>query len=337
MGSLVFHSGSLADTIFEQVGYKAGVVLSFELMHELLTGFEYAGLIITSEKQTIRIRSEEYEELFYKLLYRIGYTEDEYDGDYVGSYLLNKYSGYTDIMLEIFELINQDFPALFKKTVNSGRRAIDPTPLLEKIFEKYGKIGVDIATERLLVFNRGIELSPSSVLRRTEWNELQELESLFTGKSVNIEKGFYIDQRYIDFLSANPESLKKMHWRKFEELTAEYFQRKGFSVKIGLGSNDDGIDIRIWHPDETQENKPSAIIQCKRQKEKIQKIVVKGLFTDISSERADYGLIVTSSELSPGARKTILARGYPIEEVNYNNLTKWLAELRTPGTGIVRV
>jgi len=38
-----------------------------------------------------------------------------------------------------------------------------------------------------------------------------------------------------------------------------------------------------------------------------------------------------------GARKTIGARGYPIEEVNKKALAAWFKELRTPGSGIVRI
>ena len=48
-------------------------------------------------------------------------------------------------------------------------------------------------------------------------------------------------------------------------------------------------------------------------------------------------MLVTSSEFSIGARSTIAARSYPIEEVNRDSIAKWLHELRTPGTGIVRV
>jgi restriction system protein len=85
------------------------------------------------------------------------------------------------------------------------------------------------------------------------------------------------------------------------------------------------------------EESPHILVQCKRQKAKVEKVVVKGLHADVSYESADYGLIVTTSELSPGARATIEARGYPIQEVDRSGLEKWLQTLRTPGTGIVRV
>ncbi len=64
---------------------------------------------------------------------------------------------------------------------------------------------------------------------------------------------------------------------------------------------------------------------------------MKGLFADVTYEGAELGLVVTTSELSPGARATIAARGYPIREVDRKALAEWLRKLRTPGTGIVRV
>jgi restriction system protein len=129
-----------------------------------------------------------------------------------------------------------------------------------------------------------------------------------------------------------------MHWRKFEELTAEYFKREGFNVELGPGSNDDGIDVRVWTPTQDMaSDPPHMIIQCKRQKDKVEKVVVKGLYADVQFQNAECGLIVTTSELSPGAKKVISIRGYPIEEINNAGLRKWLTALQVPGSGIVRV
>jgi restriction system protein len=127
-----------------------------------------------------------------------------------------------------------------------------------------------------------------------------------------------------------------MHWRQFEKLTAEFYERDGYKVDLGPGSGDDGVDVRVWKPDANPGDSPLCIVQCKRQKDKIEKVVVKGLHTDVEFERAEYGVIVTTSELSPGAKTTILARGYDIEAVERDGVKGWLTRLRSPGTGIVR-
>ena len=48
--------------------------------------------------------------------------------------------------------------------------------------------------------------------------------------------------------------------------------------------------------------------QCKRQKEKVGKVVVKALWADVQHEKASPGLIVTTSRLSPGAKEVCAAR-----------------------------
>ena len=127
-----------------------------------------------------------------------------------------------------------------------------------------------------------------------------------------------------------------MHWRKFEELTAEFFHREGYKVQIGPGSNDDGVDVRAWDAESSITEKPLLIAQCKRQKEKISRVIVKGLHADVQYEGAKYGIIVTTSELSPAAKSTIQGRGYSIQAVERDGVEKWLSTLRSPGTGIIR-
>lgn len=230
------------------------------------------------------------------------------------------------------------WPKLLDKTVADRIKLIDPTPLFRASFEKYGVDGVNLALERLEIMNCGMNLNPHSTFRAVDWNEPLALKKLFFGTSKDSPaEGKFIDQRFVNYLSNNLNRLPNIHWRKFEELTAEFFHHEGFEVKLGPGSNDDGVDVRVWKPGAAQTEKPLCLIQCKRQKEKIGRVIVKGLYADVAHEGAEYGVIVTTSELSPAAKNTIRARGYPIRQVEREGLNKWLEVLRTPGTGIVRV
>jgi restriction system protein len=74
-------------------------------------------------------------------------------------------------------------------------------------------------------------------------------------------------------------------------------------------------------------------VQCKRQRAKIEKVVVKALFADVLEEKATSGLIVTTSALSPGAQQVVGARSYPVIEASRGELRAWLEAMRTPGTG----
>lgn len=340
MGAILFAPGSLADGLSETAGYKAGLALSVEELCDHLSGTQYPDIIRYSEEHGARVRVEDYEAIFYKLLHRIGYTTDEFNGDFTGAGLHHKYrkTHVYDIFLGVTELFIEMWPKLLDKAVADGVKSIDPTPFLRASFEKFGADGGNLALERLELLDRGMNLNPHSAMRAVDWDEPLALQKLFSGTSKGSPVGGkFIDQRFVNYLSNNLDRLPDMHWRKFEELAAEFFHREGFEVKLGPGSNDDGVDVRVWKPGSASTEKPLCLVQCKRQKEKIGRVIVKGLYADVTHEGADYGVIVTTSELSPAAKNTISARGYPIRQVEREGVSKWLEVLRTPGTGIVRV
>jgi len=285
------------------------------------------------------MRAEDYKSLFYKLLHRIGHTADEYDGDdtviglhhkYRGENLLREYNGVMELFVGMWE-------ELLDKTIARGEKTIDPNPFFQRAYERFGKVGFDMAVEKVEALNRGLMLSPHGAMRSIEWKSVLELHKLFDGHADSPEGGRFIDQRFVDYLSLNSDRLPEMHWRLFESLAAEFFGREGYEVKLGPGSNDDGVDVRVWKPGSAPTDTPLCIVQCKRQKAKVERVVVKGLYADVQHEGAEYGVIVTTSELSPGARNNIATRGYPIHEVEREGLRQWLLLLRTPGTGIVRL
>jgi len=340
MGGMWFEPETLGDSLSETAGYKSGLALSIEEMCDHLASTDYADLLVESETQPIRIRAEDYDDLFFKLLHRIGFTDEEYDGDITGIGLYHKYRGtkLEKVHQGVLEIFTKTWPIMMQETASKGEKSINPELFMRTATEKYGRVGLDMAMERLDVMDKALNLSPHSGQRYTEWNNIESLESLFSGGGSSPETGKFIDQRFINYLYANHDKLQNIHWRKFEELTAEYFQRNGYKVELGPGTNDDGVDVRVWKSDQNEaSDPPQIIIQCKREKKKIGKIVIKGLYADMKFYEADYGLIVTSNELSPGAKHTISARGYAIEEINNSGLRKWLEALQIPGSGIVRV
>lgn len=334
MGGMIFAPQVLADNLSETAGYKSGLALSLEELCAHLD--EDREMIIASEQGYVRLRSEDYDELFYRLLHRIGHTQEQFNGDFTGVGLYHKYKDtHAEVYNGVLGLFVEIMPKMMEVTKREGTKTIDPRPVLEASRDKFGRVGLEIAMEKLQAIIKGQRLSPNSHLRYVEWKTRVSLEELFNGGNTPPEVGQFLDQRFIDYLQGNETKLPEMHWRKFEELTAEYFHREGYRVELGPGTNDDGVDVRVWKPDEDE--RPHLIVQCKRQKAKVEKVIVKGLYTDLDHEGATYGLVVTTSELSPGARTVISTRGYPIEEVNREGLTQWLQKLRTPGTGVVRI
>lgn len=67
------------------------------------------------------------------------------------------------------------------------------------------------------------------------------------------------------------------------------------------------------------------IVQCKRQKAKIEQALVKSVYADVLKEKATSGLIATTS--MPAATRT--ARNYPIGAADRATLKTWIGKLRS--------
>jgi len=337
MGSIVFDKGQFADHLHEIIGYKSGIAASVEHMCDLLSGSGYDDNISNSEKYGLRIRSEEYDSLYYELLHKVGVTKQPYGGMFEVFQIsrdIEKVGG-MEFAADIQNIYQRNITLEMELAAKENKKSLDPTKMIEEAHAKYGQLGLDSIMKLIHGYAELMEHSPNTALRFNQFDNILNLEDLFKKYSPAVSKGVFLDQRFIDYLSVNNEKLGQIHWRKFEELTAECFSKFGYSVELGPGSNDDGVDVRVWN--DKERGSPKYIVQCKRTKSKIDKVTVKGLYADTLHEGSELGILVTSSEFSVGARKTVSARSYPIEEVNGDNIKSWLNELRTPGSGIVRV
>lgn len=336
MARIWFSPGDFVDHLHEIMGYKAGLAASIEQICDLMTD-SYADEILSSESHGIAIRSEDYEDLYYQLLYKMGITDSPQPELFTRSQLflrLIKEKG-IDYIDDIQNIYSKNYDLSVKEAIKNGQSSVNPEPMIMETFKKYGISGVTDIVELMKMYDAHFQNSPHTSGRWEEWKDIIDLNDLFKKHQPVVSHGTFLDQRFINYLSNNFNQIGEIHWRKFEELISECFVKSGHKVEIGPGSNDDGVDIRVWN--ESVERHPEYIIQCKRYKSKIDKVTVKGLYADVLEEKATTGLLVTTSEFSPGARSTIAARNYPIKEVNGEKISLWLKTLRTPGTGVIRV
>lgn len=337
MARISFSPGNLSDHLHEIIGYKAGLATSIEQMCDLLSGTSYADSILKSEIDGIAIRSEDYEDLYYQLLYKIGVTNTPRPPLFTQSLFFTnrlKEKGF-DYIADIQSIYGKHYELGVEIAIKNGQSSIDPRPMIAEVMDKYGKSGAKDLLELIQMYDTHFQNSPHTSGRWEEWKDIIDLNDLFDKYHPVVSHGSFLDQRFLNFLSNNHAKLGDIHWRKFEELISECFSKSGYKVELGPGTNDDGVDIRVWK--DTVQTHPEFIIQCKRYKTKIDKVTIKGLYADVLDAQAQTGLLVTTSEFSPGARTTISARKYPIKEVNGDKVSEWLKALRTPGTGIVRV
>ena len=66
-----------------------------------------------------------------------------------------------------------------------------------------------------------------------------------------------------------------------------------------------------------------------RRDAKIGKALIKSVYADVLHEKADSGLIVTSSRLFPGAETLRNARGYPVDTADRDTLRQWIAKMKS--------
>jgi restriction system protein len=329
-----FPGAGVLDALTEIIGYKCGVAVSRPELKRILRRIGRDDIASVDEESYIRIHSSDFEEVVFDLLRSFGRLEEGFQKHF--SIQLwhrvkrdsSKAKIYHDVMEKFTEFLRTEVPAASAR----GDKLMDPTKFMEDVFDQHGAAGLDICMFLIRGMDAAQKADPWGGIRQVEWKNTIDLKELFESEKLIAEYGAFIDQRYIDFLHRNFPEIDRIHWRKFEQLTAEYLDREGYKVALGPGRGDDGVDVRAWI-DNSESAAPHIVVQCKRQRDAVPKIVLKALYADVIHERADSGLLVTTSRISPGAEDTRLARAYPIEVADRATLRTWLEAMRKPGVG----
>lgn len=332
-------NGKWLSIFSEATGFKSGVALNKAHLLDLLPGGSpFKDFFAQDNDIHIRIHSSDIDDIFAQILYALGNIPEPRAGLGIPR-AFNKYRGdekLSSIHNGVMDLwVHDHWPKALEKAQLAKNKDINPEPFFKDVLKKFGRQGLQMGYEIIIAISDDMHTKLLSNFRQFNWKDTIELQNLFQSESLESKYGKFIDQRYIDFLYRNQEKLHEMNWRKFEGLTAEYFDREGYKVEIGPGRDDGGIDVRIWKEGTSDKDPPLILVQCKRYRNKIDKTVVKSLWADVQWEQADSGLIVTTSSLSPGAEKDCAARGYNIRQVDKSIIKSWLNEMKSPGAGII--
>lgn len=334
MGAIFTNSMSIVGHLGELVGYKAGLALTREeLAEHLVDTLDIRDTVLTVEDSWIHMRSEEYEEAVNGLLYRVGNIPTPYplppaltvhrhfENYPIHREILDK------VIIRCLEVIQDQI-----RNVPPGQH-LDHRLVFDVAYTEFGQPGLDIAYVLIKAFAFQLHISPWTPQRWFDWDDTIQLSDLFHSESLETKYGKFFDQRFVDYLAQNFPRIDKINWRKFEGLAGEFFERAGFRVVMGPGRGDGGVDIRVWDPTDDVKKPPLILVQCKRQQEKVSQVVLKALWADVSDEKADSGLIVTTSALAPSAKTVRNVRAYPIAAVERQTLRNWVEKLRSPGSG----
>ena len=103
------------------------------------------------------------------------------------------------------------------------------------------------------------------------------------------------------YFAQRPEEFYRLPHRKFEELISSIFAARGWKTRVGPGSGDGGVDVRVWQ--ESPLGDSLTLIQAKRyaRHKPIGLEAVAALEAHSKREGAK-GLFITTSRYLPGAR-----------------------------------
>lgn len=320
---------NIMDCIHDVVIIKTGIVISdSELLDILQEGFPNDPNLRISDDgtdRTIRMRSEEFDFYCWHVRKQLGELEREQSQLNLFSSRLSPWldKGHNpafvheqvvDIMTQNNDPDSQKPVSLAKVLLEVEKRKIRPRELVMDVIAAI----IEDQKSSNVIFTAQAKFLESGI----------PLKDLFKKESVPTNDGSFFEQRFINFLEANPEKLEFMHWRNFERLTAEFFHRDGFTVSLGPGSKDEGVDVRVYNQEDDRQ--PYIIIQCKRHKTSrdVKIEVVKSIYTDVLFENATKGLIATTSRIAPGGKKVCSIRKYPLEFAENKEIRQWVNQMK---------
>jgi len=151
------------------------------------------------------------------------------------------------------------------------------------------------------------------------------------GKFVAVPE--FCSQALIDALAANPETLPAVSHLEFENLCAEIFARRGFSVDLFRGSGDGGIDFLALKDEKT--DPVIFAVQCKQPEERpgkgrrsVGRPVVQQIYGAAKAWDMKGGIVISGSTYSPQAKKFADQKPDEMKVYDESDLLEWITQFR---------
>ncbi len=148
-------------------------------------------------------------------------------------------------------------------------------------------------------------------------------------RKADIPKRIVIDikdanRQLLQDIRKNPELLRLLPSRKFEEIVADLLTRQGYQVELTPPSSDGGFDI--YAAKQEGIGKFLYLVECKRYTppKKVGVAIVRALYGVVRRHQANAGVIVTTSYFTSDAKEFHEELKYQIHLRDYIVLQQWL-------------
>lgn len=140
-----------------------------------------------------------------------------------------------------------------------------------------------------------------------------------------------INTRLLRELAMRPQLMHSLEPRKFEELVAKLLEDQGCDITLTKRTRDGGYDLLG-----RMQAGPTNFIflaECKRYapENKVGVEVVRGLYGVTEIQKANLGLVITTSSFTKDAREEKLRIGPRIDLKEYSDLCSWLSTYSNVG------
>ena len=143
--------------------------------------------------------------------------------------------------------------------------------------------------------------------------------------ALNLNLQAYSDlyNELFEFFEKNPGKLYDIKPRQLEYYVGEIFRNRGYEVYIGRGTNDGGIDLRLYQ--KTEIDQITTLVQVKKYTKTlpIRLDAVAALYGHVEAEKAQKGLFITTSRYLPSAKALTGRLSKQIMLSDSNDLVNW--------------
>ena len=125
-----------------------------------------------------------------------------------------------------------------------------------------------------------------------------------------------------EYFKNNSDKFYNLHHRKFEILIYEIFKNQGYQCVLGSGTNDGGVDVRLF---ENGIDQIPTLIQVKKYKPTlpIKLEAVAALSGIVHTDGANRGLFVSTSGYAPVAKKFAARKNSKITLADATDVSIW--------------